>query len=440
MFTNLVAGYGSQGTMVLRGSFEGKDVAVKRMLNHYYDVAKREVSLLQESDDHPNVIRYYCRQELDQFLYIALELCPASLYDLFSDSRTEHMDLINCMRPEVALQQITAGVRHLHSLKIVHRDLKPQNILVQAPKSRRGITSLHPRFLISDFGLCKKLDHDQSSFRATTAHAAGTSGWRAPELLCDELDTPATLPTPSSENSTSTSDTTIIDTLTSRRATKAIDIFSLGCVFYYVLSGGSHPFGDDRIMREPNIVRGTYDLRALDYIQPTGVEARDLISRMIARNPKERPDANTVLMHPFFWPAEKRLQFLLDISDHFEAEPRDPPSPHLQILENEAAAVLGEDWYQHIDQILIDNLGKYRKYSGQKILDLLRALRNKKHHYQDLPPNVQEHLGSLPDGYLNYFMKRFPMLLMHCHRVVMECELQGSMRFGAYFLPPGEHI
>jgi serine/threonine-protein kinase/endoribonuclease IRE1 len=284
--TDSVLGYGSHGTIVYRGSFEGKDVAVKRMLLEFYDVASHEVSLLQESDDHPNVIRYYCRQQNAGFLYIALELCPASLQDVIEKAH-EFQSLVSLMDPPNVLYQITAGVRHLHSLKIVHRDLKPQNILVASPKIPRGRPDivLPPRLLISDFGLCKKLDGDQSSFRATTAHAAGTSGWRAPELLVDDDASSSALPV--SESVGSTSEPAVIDTLSNRRATRAIDIFSLGCVFFYVLSGGNHPFGD-RYMREANIVKGLYDLDQLQALGNYGHEATDLISRMIHHNPRLR--------------------------------------------------------------------------------------------------------------------------------------------------------
>jgi serine/threonine-protein kinase/endoribonuclease IRE1 len=43
--------------------------------------------------------------------------------------------------------------------------------------------------LISDFGLCKRLDVDQTSFLPTAygALAAGTVGWRAPEILRGEV-------------------------------------------------------------------------------------------------------------------------------------------------------------------------------------------------------------------------------------------------------------
>src|ERR1700759_955216 len=50
--TDKVIGQGSCGTSVFEGSFEGRDVAVKRMLSQYYDLASQEVSFLQQSDDH----------------------------------------------------------------------------------------------------------------------------------------------------------------------------------------------------------------------------------------------------------------------------------------------------------------------------------------------------------------------------------------------------
>lgn len=47
-------GSGSNGTLVFAGKFDGRDVAVKRMLIHFYDIASQETKLLRESDDHPN--------------------------------------------------------------------------------------------------------------------------------------------------------------------------------------------------------------------------------------------------------------------------------------------------------------------------------------------------------------------------------------------------
>ena len=40
-----------------RGTFDNRDVAVKRVLAACFSIADREVELLRESDEHPNVIR-----------------------------------------------------------------------------------------------------------------------------------------------------------------------------------------------------------------------------------------------------------------------------------------------------------------------------------------------------------------------------------------------
>lgn len=58
MDVSRVLGYGSGGTVVYQGTFEGRKVAVKRMLNHYYDLAQLEIRMLIESDEHPSLIRY----------------------------------------------------------------------------------------------------------------------------------------------------------------------------------------------------------------------------------------------------------------------------------------------------------------------------------------------------------------------------------------------
>ena len=52
--TEKLIGTGSNGTMVFEGSFDGREVAVKRMLIQFFDIASQETKLLRESDDHPN--------------------------------------------------------------------------------------------------------------------------------------------------------------------------------------------------------------------------------------------------------------------------------------------------------------------------------------------------------------------------------------------------
>lgn len=52
--TEVQLGTGSNGTLVFAGRFDGREVAVKRMLIQFYDIASQETRLLRESDDHPN--------------------------------------------------------------------------------------------------------------------------------------------------------------------------------------------------------------------------------------------------------------------------------------------------------------------------------------------------------------------------------------------------
>ena len=441
VFTDTVLGFGSHGTMVYKGSFDGRDVAVKRMLQEFYDIASHEVGLLQESDDHPNVIRYFDKESAGEFLYIALELCPASLQDVIEKPES-YMSLMNSQNfgPPDMLKQITLGVQYLHALKIVHRDIKPQNILVSNPKLAPINPSVlqPPRLLISDFGLCKKLEGDQNSFRATTAHAAGTSGWRAPELLVDEDLIPGASAASIQATEQTHSEPAVVDPSTNRRATRAIDIFSLGCVFYYVLTRGYHPFDKDgKYMREANIVKGFYNIDQLEILGDYQWEAKDLVSKMLAHNPKQRPDAGTILTHPFFWCDEDRLDFLCHVSDAFEFEPRDPPSPALEALESYASIILAEaggDFLRALPRDFVATLGKQRKYNGGRILDLLRALRNKKNHYEDMPENIKKRVGPLPGGYLGFWTREFPALLLCCHEVVREVGWDQKMgRFKRFY-------
>ncbi|KAI8333189.1 hypothetical protein EDC96DRAFT_526122 [Choanephora cucurbitarum] len=369
-----VLGYGSHGTVVYKGEFDGRAVAVKRLLLDFYDVALKEVKLLQESDDHPNVVRYFYKEESDRFLYIALELCFGSLNDYMERTLSiPQMQLCDAMNPADMLSQFICGLQYLHSLKIVHRDIKPHNILLAPSKNRFVKDAPQMRVLISDFGLCKKLDGEQSSFNYTAASPAGTSGWRAPELLAGVLAATSSDTSLSSTRDSNFDPNTMVGRV---KATRAIDIFSAGCVFYYVLSGGDHPFGN-RFGRESNILNGVFDLVKLDSMGEDGVEAKDLVERMISADPKSRPNADTILSHPFFWSTSKRLAFLQDASDRFEVEERDPPSPLLQQLESDASKVIGVDWYKRIERVVANDLGRFRKYDGKRVRDLLRALRNK---------------------------------------------------------------
>uniref|UniRef100_A0A7N8WQW4 non-specific serine/threonine protein kinase n=1 Tax=Mastacembelus armatus TaxID=205130 RepID=A0A7N8WQW4_9TELE len=388
-----VLGHGTAGTFVFRGRFDGRHVAVKRILPECVEVAEREVQLLRESDTHPNVIRYFCTERDRLFTYIAIELCAATLQQYVEDPTCFHE-----LNPITLLEQTMCGLSHLHSLNIVHRDLKPRNILLSVPNALGQV-----RAVISDFGLCKKIPDGRSSFSLRSG-IPGTEGWIAPEVL---RDTPENKPT------------------------AAVDVFSAGCVFYYVLSSGQHPFGD-ALRRQVNILSGEYLLSHFMEDIHDNVIALDLIEQMISAEAESRPSTACVLKHPFFWSPEKQLLFFQDVSDRIEKEPAD--SPIVVRLETAGRAVVRTNWRMHISVPLQTDLRRFRTYKGNSVRDLLRAMRNKKHHYHELPPDVQETLGELPEGFVNYFTSRFPRLLMHTHTALHMCAHERL--FHPYYLPP----
>ncbi|XP_038613027.1 serine/threonine-protein kinase/endoribonuclease IRE1 isoform X2 [Tachyglossus aculeatus] len=376
-----VLGHGAEGTIVYRGMFDNRDVAVKRILPECFSFADREVQLLRESDEHPNVIRYFCTERDRQFQYIAIELCTATLQEYVEQKDFTHLGL----EPITLLQQTTSGLAYLHSLSIVHRDLKPHNILISMPNAHGQIKAM-----ISDFGLCKKLAVGRHSFSRRSG-VPGTEGWIAPEMLSEDCK----------ENPTYT-----------------VDIFSAGCVFYYVVSDGNHPFGKS-LQRQANILLGAYSLDCLHPEKHEDVIAHELIEKMIAMDPQKRPSAKHVLKHPFFWGLEKQLQFFQDVSDRIEKESLD--GPIVKQLERGGRYVVKMDWRENITVPLQTDLRKFRTYKGGSVRDLLRAMRNKKHHYRELPEEVQETLGSIPDDFVRYFTSRFPHLLAHTYRAMQLC-------------------
>ncbi|GMP26919.1 hypothetical protein CsSME_00003154 [Camellia sinensis var. sinensis] len=400
---------GSNGTIVLEGIYEGRSVAVKRLVKAHNDVAFKEIQNLVASDRHPNIVRWYGVESDQDFVYLSLERCTCNLNDLiqmYSDTSEkptvieeqameamiEYKVRLNSMKGVMRdvklwkengypspillklMRDVVSGLLHLHELGIIHRDLKPQNVLIIKERSLFA--------KLSDMGISKRLVGEMSSL-GHHATGYGSSGWQAPEqLLCG-------------------------------RQTRAVDMFSLGCVLFYCITGGRHPFGD-RLERDINIVKNKADLFLVENIP----EAMDLFSCLLNPNVELRPKASEVFNHPLFWNSEMRLSFFRDTSDRVELEDRETDSDLLKALESIGPAALGTKWDEKMETAFINNIGRYRRYKYDSVRDLLRVMRNKLNHYRELPVEIQEILGPVPEGFDGYFTSRFPKLLIEVYKVM----------------------
>lgn len=404
-----VLGVGSHGTVVYEGKMMPGDrkVAVKRLLRQFFESARKEISLLVQLDEaSPHVVRYYAMEEDSEFIYLALELCSGTLAERVCalELPAPPQEYGKGPAPLVttrALRQLIQGLADLHRVGVVHRDLKPQNVLISRSIGGSGCSDVK----LADVGLALRLAANRSSYTAISnaGGGVGTTGWRAPEVL------------------------------RGGRQTKAVDIFSAGCIVCFVLTGGKHPFGTQIFGRDGNIASNRTFLEPLENLDLP--EAVDIVRKMIHPESTERPTAEAALAHPFFWTDAMKLSFLVDISDRLY-DLRNELARYTEGLDRSARTMKTcNDWIILMDMDLLSSLGRGYEATAS---GLLRVIRNKKNHYSELSSDLQKLLGRLPkdepnDGcvdsdenglhahnFLTYFTKRVPHLLMCVYMYALE--------------------
>mgnify|MGYP000040866978 CR=1 FL=1 len=144
-------------------------------------------------------------------------------------------------------------------------------------------------------GLSKQLNTEMDSYH--TEAVKGSVGWQPGEVILNESDYK----------------------FKNTHKTQKVDIFSLGCVFYFLMSRGEHPFGP-RHERELNILKGNHSLKDIckDLVYERIEEFEHMISMMIKTDPKLRSKASKLINHVFFWNNDKKLKVIQEISDKLE--------------------------------------------------------------------------------------------------------------------------
>ncbi|XP_075412103.1 SNF-related serine/threonine-protein kinase [Tenrec ecaudatus] len=197
---------------------------------------------------HPNIVRLYEVIDTQTKLYLILELGDGG--DMF-DYIMRHEEGLNEDVAKKYFAQIVHAISYCHKLHVVHRDLKPENVVFF---EKQGLVKL------TDFGFSNKF---QPGKKLTTS--CGSLAYSAPEILLgDEYDAPA------------------------------VDIWSLG-VILFMLVCGQPPF------QEANDSETLTMIMDCKYTVPSHVskECKDLITRMLQRDPKRRASLEEIENHPW---------------------------------------------------------------------------------------------------------------------------------------------
>ncbi len=193
-------GQGGMGA-VYKARQRGLDrlVAVKLLppeINHDASFAERftrEARALARLS-HNHIVSVYDFGQADGLFFIIMEFVDGiNLRQAIQSGRLSPVDAL------AIVPQICEALQFAHDAGIVHRDIKPENILID----KKG------RVKIADFGLAKLLGPDAGEHSLTATHQVmGTIGYMAPEQLQG-----------------------------SREVDHRADIYSLGVVFYELLTG-----------------------------------------------------------------------------------------------------------------------------------------------------------------------------------------------------------
>jgi serine/threonine protein kinase len=199
---------------------------------------------------HPNIVTAYDADEAGGMHFLVMEYVEGA--DLAAVVKKQGILPVNDALDLVL--QAARGLEHAHDLGVVHRDIKPSNLLLD----KKGTVK------ILDMGLARMADPladpraGPSADLTHTGSIMGTIDYMAPEQAMD-----------------------------SRQADARSDLYSLGCVLHYLLTGRP-PYGGDTVMKRLTAHQQTA-IPLLSKLRPDISPAvEQLFARLVAKSPDAR--------------------------------------------------------------------------------------------------------------------------------------------------------
>lgn len=209
---------------------------------------RREIEI-QAHLRHPNILRLYGYFHDETRVYLILEFAPRG--ELYKEMQSQPNGHFDEKRSAKYIMQLANALKYCHTKKVIHRDIKPENLLL----------NLRGDLKIADFGWSV---HAPSSKRTTLC---GTLDYLPPEMI------------------------------EGKAHDEKVDLWSLGVLCYEFLCG-KPPFESethvDTYKRICNV--------ALRFPSHVSEGARDLITKLLRKDARERLSLEGVLEHP--WIAE----------------------------------------------------------------------------------------------------------------------------------------
>jgi class 3 adenylate cyclase len=227
-----------------------RDVAVAVIKTEGLDAdgltrVKREAQAMGRLGDHPHIVTVFdTGDESGQSYIVSQYMEGGDLDGMLRQAQDHRLPLDQALRTG---QQVCRALEHAHARGIVHRDLKPGNIWLTQDGTAK----------IGDFGLAVALDRSRLTMEGMIL---GTVAYMAPEQALG------------------------------RQSDARSDLYSLGCVLYETLTGRPPFLGEDAVGVISQHIN-TPPLTTIWHNSSVPPTLDDLVMRLLAKVPEERPDS-----------------------------------------------------------------------------------------------------------------------------------------------------